>query len=196
MSEKLKDYTSSFHEDDLYIPTRSIWLSNDPKNGEVSSYSLERMVKNLHVLDNHGGEPITIFLSSPGGCVVNGFGIYDAIRSCRNYVRIVVYGEASSMGSIIFQAGDERVMAPNARVMIHDGTVGYDEAHFQTVENWQNHQKIIDERCYKIYLEKIREKIPDFNKNKLRNMMKFDTILTAEDAINLGLADRLVKFGQ
>lgn len=64
-------------------------------------------------------EPITIFLSSPGGDVNQGLAIYDFIRACPCDVHIVASGQIMSMGFIIFLAGDTRVAMPNTRFMMH-----------------------------------------------------------------------------
>ena len=42
-----------------------------------------------------------------------------------------------------------------------------------------------------IYLKKIREKHPKYTRAKIRNLLNFDTILTAQETVDLGLADRI-----
>ena len=90
----------------------------------------ERAIKALHILDSTaptGDKPITVIMNNPGGDEYHGMAIYDAIKSCKNHVTIVVFGMAMSMGSIILQAADKRVMSANSRVMIHYGTWGIND---------------------------------------------------------------------
>lgn len=69
------------------------------------------------------GQPITVTFNSPGGYVTDGFTLFDFLRDLSGKGRPVVtrcLGIAASMGAILMQAGDERVMTPNAFMMIHE----------------------------------------------------------------------------
>lgn len=201
MSDKLRDEVEKFMEYGIYLSTRTLTI--DPEDdiekeceGEISQKCAINTVKKIHILDNYNEGTINIILNNPGGSVADGFAIYDAIRACKNYVRCYVYGVAESMASIILQAADERVISENSRIMIHDGTVGYKDASPRSVENWQEYNKKVDEICYNIYLDKIREKHPKYRKQDLKRQMKDDTIFHGQEAIDIGLADRLVKRGE
>jgi len=189
--ESIRESASQFHDDNLYLPTRTIWIGP-----ETTKESTERAIKNLHILDRADESTITVFIDDEGGCVQSGFAIYDAIHDCRNYVRGIVRGEASSMGSIIYQACDERLISPNSTIMIHDGTVEYDKTSFESIEAWQKWLKSINEFCYNLYLEKIRMKHPKFRKQDLKRRMKDDMIFRGQEAVDFGLADRLTKRGE
>jgi ATP-dependent protease ClpP protease subunit len=43
-----------------------------------------------------------------------------------------------------------------------------------------------------IYLKRIKEKHPKFTRRKLKEMMNFDCILSAKEAVELGLADKIL----
>lgn len=189
--ETIKDNISPFHENGLYLPTRTIWIGP-----ETSKEHAEQTIKNLHILDTSGDTIITSFIDNEGGCVQSGFAIYDAIYDCRNYVRGVVRGEASSMGSIILQSCDDRLISQNSTIMIHDGTVEYDKTSFESVEAWQKWLSNINEFCYNLYLEKIKVKHPKFRKQDLKRYMKHDMIFRGQDAVDFGLADRITKRGE
>ena len=64
---------------------------------------------------------IHLYISSPGGSVYSGMGIYDTMQYVRCPVATYVVGAAASMGAVLFAAGTtgKRFMLPNARVMIH-----------------------------------------------------------------------------
>ncbi len=151
----------------------------------------ERMIKNLTILEGMNSEPITILMNNIGGDEYHGFAIYDAIRACKSPVTIVAMGHAMSMGSIILQAADERVMAPTASQMIHYGTWGIHD-HAKTTQQWAKEGQRIDKWMEQMYLTKIREKHPDFKLKALEKMLNFDTFLTAQESIDLGLADKIL----
>lgn len=200
MSKIVKDDIDRLYDYDIYVPNRTIYmgsLESDISEGEsgVDAAMAERVIKGLHLLDNSaptGDKPITVIMNNPGGDWYHGMAIYDAIKACKNHVTVIVYGYAMSMGSIILQAADERVLAPNARMMIHYGTMGMGDTHTKIFRKWADETKKIDKKMLEIYMDRIKVKHPNFSKSKLDEMCNFDTILTAEEAVELGLADKVL----
>lgn len=198
MSKRVnRDDIDKFHDYSLYIPTRTIYMGSEKVNDEdfseagVEATMAERQIKNLHILDNLSQDEITIILNNPGGDVNHGLAIYDAIKACRSRIVIKVYGYAMSMGSIILQAADERVMAPQASQMIHYGAMGiYKEQ--KTVYKHVEEAKRIDRWMEDMYLDKINEKHPEFSRQRLQKLLTNDTFLTAEESVALGLADKVL----
>lgn len=187
-----RDDIDRLHDYGIHVPTRTIYIGSEnySEDGESGTDFLmaERVIKNLHALEATSQEPITIIMNNLGGDVIHGMSIYDAIRDCSSEITIKATGYVMSMGSIIFQAGDERLLSPNAVVMIHHG---YDSQsnHVKTVRNWVEFGKKYDAVLNQIYLEKIREKHSNFSMSKLEKLLDFDTILFAHEAVELGLAD-------
>lgn len=197
MARQTRDDIDRFQEYGIHVPTRTIYMGSelvDDEGGEngVDALMAERATKNLHTLDSASQDPITIILNSPGGLVFHGMAIYGAIMSCRSHVKIIVRGQASSMGSLILQAADERILDPYSIVMIHHGSDGYDANHTKNVRKWVDFGKRYDKVLNEIYLERIKEKHPDFSTSKLDKLLDFDTILTAREAVDLGLADSVL----
>lgn len=89
---------------------------------EVMTYSLCQQLRQLQREDPMGR--ITIFFNSPGGEVQSGLAIYDTMRAIGCPIRTVCLGMAASMAALLFIAGDERLMLPHARVLIHDPLIG------------------------------------------------------------------------
>jgi ATP-dependent protease ClpP protease subunit len=118
-------------------------------------------------------------------------GIYDAIKVCNNHVTVKVFGYVMSMGSIIIQAADKRVMSPNSRMMIHYGSNGY-YGHNKDFIRWAEEAKRIDGEMEAIYIEKIKEKNPTFSMHKLKEMCRFDTFLSSKEALQTGLIDEIL----
>ena len=200
MARIARDDVDKFFDYGINIPTRTLYMGSvasdwgDTEQGVDFAMS-ERMVKGLHLLDAAalaGDKPITILMNNPGGDEYHGLAIYDAIKTCHNEVNIIVYGHAMSMGSVILQAADERIMAPTSRMMIHYGTWGLND-HPKVVYNWAEEGKKWDRWMVEMYLEKIREKHPNYTKKKVDEMCNFDTFFTAQEAVDIGLADRVLE---
>ena len=181
-----------FFEHGLDIGNRVIYMGSVGGEDNGTDYLMaERMVKSLHILAATDA-PIEILMNNHGGCEYAGFAIMDAIRTCPCHVTIKVYGHAMSMGSLILQAADERIMAPLSRMMIHYGTWGFCD-HPKIVESWTEEGLKIREWMLGYYLKRIREKKPGFTAKKLDSMLNFDSFLTAQEAVDIGLADRVLN---
>lgn len=201
MSRRIvKDDIDKFFDCDIYVPTRTIYMgsaSYDAEHGEsgCDGAMAERVIKALHILDSSapsGDKPITIIMNNIGGDEYHGFAIYDAIKACKNHVTIQVMGHAMSMGSIILQAADKRVMAPTSRQMIHYGTWGVHD-HAKTAQQWAKEGAKIDSWMENMYLARIRQKRKSFNLESLQKMLDHDTFLTAEESVKMGLADEILE---
>lgn len=192
-----RDDVDKFHDYSLYIPKRTIYMGSEEvsiEHGEsgTDGSMAERTIKNLTILEGMSADPITIIMNNGGGDEYHGFAIYDVIRACKSPVSIVVLGHAMSMGSLILQAADERIMAPTSRQMIHYGTWPIPDEHSKTTQQWAKEGLKIDEWIEQVYLDKIKEKHPDFQLKKLQKMLNFDTFLTAQESVELGLADKVL----
>lgn len=202
MAKVSKDYVDKWYDYDIDVDNRTIWLGSisgedDESESGVEFNLTERVIKGLHLLEKNapnGDKPIFILMNNPGGEEVEGLAIYDAIRACRNHVTITVYGKCWSMAGYILQAADERIMAPNASFMLHEGSRGLPDDHPRIVKNWNKYYDHIDQVCFDIYMDRLKEKNPDFSKKRLEDMLKFDTILTAQKAVEEGFADKVLEY--
>lgn len=198
MSKRInRDDVDKFHDYSLYIPKRTIYMSSENVSDADFSESgcdtimAERQIKNLTILESLSQDPITIIMNNIGGDEYHMLAIYDAIKACKSHVTIKVFGHAMSAGSVILQAADERIMAPNARQMMHYGTWGVHD-HAKTAQKWAKEGEKIDKWMEKMYLEKIKEKQPLFKIGRVQKMLDHDTFLTAEESVALGLADKVL----
>lgn len=197
MAKISRDDVDKFFDYDLNIPTRTLYVgsasySEDGGESGVDHLLCEKVLKGLHILDSLSDQPINIILNNPGGDYYHGIAIYDAIKNCRSHVTITVYGAAMSMGSIILQAADERVMSKNAKFMVHYGEYGLASNHPKINDNWAAEYKKVHEDMENLYLEKIREVNPHYTLQEVKSLLDFDTILNAEETVSLGLADRIL----
>lgn len=195
MSKRLnRDDIDKWHDSGIYVPTRHIFIGSEQSNDDMDESGCdylmaERAIKNLHILESINQDPITILMNNIGGDEYHGFAIYDAVKLCKSHVTIKVMGHAMSMGSIILQAADERLMSPTSRQMIHYGTWGVHD-HAKTAQKWAKEGEKIDKWMEQMYLEKIKEKNPKYTLAKLQRLLDHDTFLTAKESVELGLADK------
>lgn len=182
------DWYLDYH---MHLESRTIYIGDSTGEGkaDIDSKTAEMAIKALHLLSASAPDkPIRIILCSFGGCVYSGLAIYDAIRSCPNYVTIEVMGAAMSIASIILQAGDHRVLHPNATIMIHDGYDSASDLIPRSIESQAAYGKILRKKFYEIYASRSQEKPSYFEK-----ACAADTYYTAEQALEKGLSDEIIQ---
>lgn len=187
-----RDHIDKVYQYGLDLGTRTLWL-NDLSEGEDESTRLQKFLMDLHVLDSmapSGDKPINIVMNHSGGDIYSGMAAYDAIKQANNHVTILVRCMAASMGAIILQAADRRILSKHAVVMIHHGSTGY-EGHKKDVKAWYEFDKKYADQLDQILLNRIKEKKKSFSMKQLDSLQDFDTIFTADKAVAFGLADEV-----
>lgn len=164
--------------------SRSAW--------EVTDYAATNLIKGLHVLEQENNEAITIDWLSYGGDWNAGMAIHDYMKTCKSHITMKCFGRVRSMGTIILQAADERLLAPNCEFMMHHGSAGYESSH--AIDFMKFCEQLIKdkEKMLEIYLDRIREKKARYSKVKLEELITYDKYMTPQEAIDLGLADKLI----
>jgi ATP-dependent Clp protease protease subunit len=187
-----------FHETNCLITKRLVYFGSenyDEDNcGEsgVDFLSTKKLIKNLIYLDTLSSKNIKLYFNSPGGDWHHGMAIYDCILGLRSKVVFVGFGYVRSMGSIIMQACDKRLLTPNCKVMIHDGIEGYYGIP-KSFEAWGKESRKTRQKMYEIYYNEMIKKDKNITLKKIEDMCKHDYIFSGEDAVNMGLADRVLK---
>ena len=188
-----RDDLDKFFEHSVHIPTRTIYMgsvaSEEGYESGTDFAMAEKFIKGMHLLGSVEGD-INVIMNNLGGDECHGMSIFDAITSCKNHVTVTATGHAMSMGSIILQAADERILTPNASLMIHYGTLGLD-GHHHDVERQVEEGKRFNKWMEELYLSKIRDKHPKYKRAQLQGIMKFDKFFTPQEAIDIGLADKI-----
>lgn len=193
MSKKVtSDDIDKLYQYGIHVPTKTLVSVGDTEK-EVA----ENLMKGLHLLDLINPDmPITIKFNNTGGDEYHGMAIYDSIQACKSLVRVIAVGQIMSMGSVIFQAADERVMMPNGKQMLHYGTPLHadENLHAKEQQAWAAEDKKFSKWMEDMYLKRIQEKHPDYKLKQVIKMLDFSTIINAEESIKLGLADSV--FGE
>lgn len=132
---------------------------------------------------------INIYINSYGGSVFEGTAIYSQLKRHSAYKTVYVDGFACSIASVIAMVGDKIVMPANTMMMIHNvmnGAFGNAEQLRKAADNLD----VICEGNRQAYLQKSNGKISE---EKLIELLKTDTWLTAKQCIEYGLADELLE---
>lgn len=132
---------------------------------------------------------INIYINSYGGSVFEGTAIYSQLKRHTAHKTVYVDGFACSIASVIAMAGDKVIMPANTMMMIHnvmDGAFGNAEQLRKAADNLD----VICEGNRQAYLQKSNGKIPE---EKLIELLKTDTWLTAKQCIEYGFADELLE---
>jgi ATP-dependent Clp protease protease subunit len=167
---------------------------------EVNQHSASLIVAQLLFLESEDPDKdINFYINSPGGSVTAGLSIYDTMQYIKCDVRTIVMGQAASMGSFLAQAGapGKRIVLPESRTMIHrvssgtpgtSGSVHVQELEFEDMKRSLEEAKRLNKRLVELY---VKHNSKNKGYDELYETMKFDTFLSAQDAVDFGLADEV-----
>lgn len=171
-------------------------------NGPVEDNMANLIVAQLLFLESENPDKaINMYINSPGGAVTAGLAIYDTMQYIKCPVRTIVMGQACSMGSFLAQAGTagERIVLPESRTMIHrvssgtrgtSGSIHVQELEFEDARRHFEESKKINQRLTELY---VKHNTAGKTYEELFETMKFDTFLTAQEAVDNGFADKVVE---
>lgn len=155
------------------------WLESD-----VSSYTLARAIQDLDV------DEITVHINSYGGEVAEGLAIHNSLKNHPARVRTVCDGFACSAASVVFMAGDERVMNPASLLMIHN-------AWTSASGNAKELRKAADdlETISSASAEAYRAGV-NLSDEELAALLDNETWITPADAVSWGFATEVLEAEQ
>ena len=169
--------------------------------GEVEDQMANLIVGQLLFLESEDADKdITMFINSPGGSVSAGLAIYDTMQFIKPDVATYVMGQAASMGSFLSQSGarGKRFVLPESRTMIHrvssgtrgtSGSVHIQDLQFEDQKRSFEESVRINKRLTELY---VRHNTAGKTYDELFQTMKFDTFLSADEAVASGLADQVI----
>ena len=160
--------------------------------GGVEDHMASLICSQLLFLESESSaKDITMYINSPGGSVTAGMAIYDTMQFIKPDINTIVMGQAASMGSLLAQAGTagKRKILPRARHMIHQPSGG---ARGQATDMEIQVKEILD---MKKYLTEIYEEHNSKGKtyDDLKADMERDNFMNAQEALDYGLVDEIVK---
>ena len=132
---------------------------------------------------------VSMYINSPGGIVTSGLAVYDTMQFIRPPVSTLCTGQAASMGSLLLAAGakDLRFALPNARIMVHQPSGGFQG---QATDIMLHAQEILNlkRRLNEIYVRHTGQPL-----KKIEDALERDMFLTAEMAKDFGLIDKVIE---
>ena len=154
---------------------------------ETAVKSCIRQLTEWHRL--YPGRPMELVFTSPGGSIIDGLALYDFIQSLRrsgHHITTSTLGMAASMAGILLQAGDTRVMSPEAWLLIHEAAFGT-SGKIGEIEDTVTWVKKIQERILTIFVSRSHMTRSQLKAKWLRK----DWWIDSDEALKLGLIDEI-----
>ena len=172
---------------DIYsrlLKERIVFLTGEV-NDEVASLICAQL---LFLEAENPEKEISFYINSPGGVVTAGLAILDTMNYIKCPVSTVCMGQACSMGSLLLACGAKgrRFALPNARVMIHQPSGGF-QGQATDIEIHAKEILAIKKRLNQIYVEQTGQSL-----KTIEAAMERDNFMTAEEAKEFGLIDAVV----
>ena len=147
------------------------------KWGEVNIKDINNQLTN-----NIEADTLRVHINSMGGDVFEGFAIHDILRATGK--KIITQGEGlvASIATVIFLAGDERLLTDNTEFMIHNPW-GFTEGDAEDVQKYADQLKTMEDKIINFYADKTGGNTAD-----IKAMMDEDTFMSSDTAIEKGFA--------
>ena len=166
------------------LKERIIFLS-----GEVNDAVASLICAQLLFLESEDPDKeIYLYINSPGGVVSSGFAMYDTMQYIKPKVATVCIGQACSMGATLLLSGEKgmRYCLPHSRVMIHQPLGGV-RGQATDIEIHANEIISLKKKFHELYAMHTGQKV-----KTLEQLMERDYFLSAEEAKNFGIVDKVI----
>ena len=150
--------------------------------GEVSAVNLSRELEALGDVDQ-----IDVYINSYGGEVAEGLAIYNALKRHKAKVRTVCDGFACSVASVIFMAGDERVMNESSLLMIHNAWT-YAAGNAEELRKQADDLEKITQASVEAY-----KAHSSLSEEEIKALMDAETWILPAEALEYGFATKIEK---
>lgn len=170
---------------DVYMEAPRDWWTGERKEGQY--IAADEFLKDLEEIKEKSN--ITVHINSGGGDLYAGLAIYNRLKALKGHVTTINDGLAASAASLIFQAGNTRKMNAGSNLMAH-GVGGFLFGFYmiedleELVTQFKAHNKAI----VNVYAEAM-----GVSYNEAKSLIKSETWLTGQEAIDRGLADELIE---
>lgn len=152
------------------------WLESD-----ISSYTLSKELESLDV------DIINVYINSYGGEVAEGLAIYNSLKRHKAKIKTYADGFACSIASVIFMAGDERIMSNASLLMIHNAWT-YTAGNANELRKQADDLDTITQASVNAYLNAI-----NISEDELKQLLDNETWLSPQSALEMGFATSVVN---
>lgn len=159
-------------------------------HGDVNEHTISMIIAQLLQLANVSKKPIHLVVSTYGGSVDEMFSLYDTIKFLPCPVHTIALGKVMSAGVLLLASGEKgkRLIGKSARIMMHPVSGGAYGNIFEVLNETKEHT-----RLQSLMVETLAKETK-MSKADIEKIMKagHDYYITAEEAINLGIVDKIV----
>ncbi len=173
---------------DIYsrlLSNRIVFLAD-----EVNDTTASLVVAQLLFLESEDPDKdICLYINSPGGSISAGMAIYDTMNYIKCDVSPICIGMAASMGAFLLSAGakGKRLALPNSEILIHQPLGGF-QGQASDIKIHADHIIRVRERLNKILAQNTGKSLDVIERDTER-----DNIMTASEALEYGLIDRVIE---
>lgn len=181
--KKLEDFSASDRIDVKLLDNHTHFLVGDIDEDNVNTCIKWITYENLDNKD----KVLTLYINSTGGDLYQGFALIDVIQSSNHPIRVIGIGAVMSTAFLVFASGTkgERYAAKNTSFMCHQFTSGMD-AKFHDLKAEMKESESLNTKMVTILKEATG--LPP-HKIKTKLLPASDVYLTAEEVVELGIAD-------
>ena len=168
----------------LLLKNRIILVSN-----QITDQTASLIVAQLIHLSNEDPEaPIQMYISSPGGVVYAGLGIYDTMKMIPNQINTVAVGFTASFGTVLLTAGTKghRYTLPNSTIHLHQ-PLGGAQGQASDIEIQANEILRLKKLLNGILADSTGQEVSRIEQDTNR-----DVYMTAKEAVEYGLVDHVL----
>lgn len=152
------------------------WFESD-----ISSYTLAKQIEGLEC------DKINVYINSYGGEVAEGLAIYNQLKRHKAKVKTVCDGFACSAASVVFMAGDERIMSTASLLMIHNAWT-YASGNSKELRKQADDLDKITQASINAYMQEV-----NITEEELKQMLDDETWITPQEAIEKGFITAIVN---
>lgn len=165
---------------DIYGDICARWWDDDA----MSAPKLSKMLDELGDVSQ-----INVHINSYGGEVAEGLAIYSALRRHKARVRTTCDGFACSIASVIFMAGDERLMSDASLLMIHNAWTSAIGVNAADLRKLADDMDTITSASKSAYMARV-----SITEDELTELMDAETWISPADAVDMGFATAIETF--
>lgn len=153
----------------------------DYSEKDISSFTLSKQLENIDA------DTIHVYINSYGGDVNEGLAIYNNLKRSKSKIITYADGFACSIASVIFMAGDERIVS-NASLMLIHNAWAYTQGNAKELRKKADDLDVITQASINTYMTEV-----NISEEELKELLDNETWLTPQQALEWGFATSMIN---